>query len=222
MNKEKQVKTLSIVALFVAVLGLSIGFAAFEQTLTIKSSAEVNPAGTDFNVIFSTRDDVVSTDPVNPTVTGTGATATNATIDTNSNSLIIKDLHAVFTEPNQKAQYTFYTKNTGQYTAYLKSIAYANVSGKNEPRVCTPKETTGPNAANNTLVQAACDDIRVTVSLSGTLYTQSVAAITGHSVAVGSSEEIIVTIEYLAGGDTADGPFDVEFGDITIAYSSVN
>lgn len=222
MKKERQVKTISLLALLVSVLGLSIGFAAFSQTLTIKSSAEVNPAGTDFNVIFSTRDDTISADPVTPAVTGTGATASNATIDTNSNSLIIKDLHAVFTEPNQKAQYTFYTKNTGQYLAYLKSIAYGNVSGKNEPRVCTPKETTGPNAANDSLVQAACDDIRVTVSVGGTLYTESVASITGHSVATDASEEIIVTIEYLAGGDTADGPFDVAFGDITIAYSSVN
>ncbi len=221
MKKERQTKIISLLSLFVAVLGLSIGFAAFERTLTIRSSAEVNPTN-DFNVEFSTTSDSVSSDPVVPTVTGEGATATNATIDTDSNNLLIKNLHVDFTALNQKATYKFYTKNSGQYVAYLKSIAFANVSGKNEPRVCTPKETSGPNAATNSLVQAACDDIRVTVTIGGTLYTESVASIANHSVAAGNSEEIIVTIEYLPNGDTADGPFDVAFGDITIAYSSVN
>jgi len=221
MENEKISKRISILVLCVAIMGLSIGFAAFSQTLTIKSSAEVNPT-IDFKVEFSTSSDSVTTDPIQPTVTGEGASATAANIDTDNGNLIIKDLHAIFTAPNQKAVYKFYTRNTGQYLAYLNSIAYANVSGKNEPKVCTPRYTTGDNAANNTLVQAACDDIRITVSVGGTLYTESVASISNHSVAVGGAEEIIVTIEYLNGGDVADGPFDIAFGDITIAYSSAD
>ena len=224
MKRDKTSEIMTIIAICVGVLGLSIGFSAFSQTLTISSSAEVVPNLDDFKVEFSTRSDETSTDPVVPTVTGTadGASATNATIDTDENNLLIKNLHAVFTKPGQKAEYTFYSKNTGKYLAYLNSVAYANVTGKNSTKVCTPKYETGDNAVTVTLMNAACNDIRVTVSAGGTLFTESVADINSHTVAVGDSETIIVTIEYLDNNHLADGPFDIAFGDITLAYSSID
>lgn len=224
MKKDKTAEVLTVIAICIGVLGLSIGFSAYSQTLTIRSSAEVIPNLEDFKMEFSTRSDAVSTDPVEPVVTGTvdGAEATNAIIDTNENNLLIKNLHAVFTKPGQKATYTFYSRNTGNYLAYLNSIAYANVTGKNSTKVCTAKYETGENAVTPNLMNAACNDIRVTVSAGGTLYTESVADINNHSVSIDDSETIIVTIEYLNNNHLADGPFDIAFGDITLAYSSLD
>ena len=44
---------LTIAVLIVAIVGLSIGFAAFSNTLTISSSASVNPSDENFIVQFS-------------------------------------------------------------------------------------------------------------------------------------------------------------------------
>ena len=223
MKKDKTSEILTVIAIVIGVLGLSVGFSAYSQTLTIRSSAEVIPED-EFKVEFSTKSDETSTDPVTPTVTGTedGASATNAIIDTNQNNLLIKNLHAVFTKPGQKAEYTFYSKNTGKYLAYLNSVAFANVSGENSPKKCTARYTTGNDAVTPTLMNAACNDIRVTVSANNTLFTESVASITNHSIAIDASETIVVTIEYLDNNHLADGPFDIAFGDITLAYSSVD
>ena len=40
MEKERKIKVLSIVALIVAVLGLTVAFAALSQTLTINGTLE--------------------------------------------------------------------------------------------------------------------------------------------------------------------------------------
>lgn len=223
MEKDRSAKVMSILAIFIGVLALSIGFSAYSQSLTISSSAKVSP-NNEFRMEFSTREDSISTEPIEPVVTGTidGASAINATIDTDKNNLLIKNLHAVFTKPNQKAVYTFYSKNTGKYLAYLNSIAFSNVSGETSPKKCTAKSKTGDDAVTSELMIAACDDIRVTVSAGGTLFTESVASITNHAVLIGESEEIVVTIEYLDNNHVADGPFNISFGDITLAYSSID
>lgn len=43
-----------------------------------------------------------------------------------------------------------------------------------------------------------------------------------HNLNVGMSEKIIVEIEYAVDGDTADGQFSVQFGDISLNYNSVD
>ena len=83
MEKDRRARFVAIAALLVGVIGLSLGFAAFSNTLTIKSSAEVNVDSSKFNVDFSSSSSTVATDPITPTLnkTVTGFTATNATID---------------------------------------------------------------------------------------------------------------------------------------------
>ena len=51
MEKNRQIKILSIVALVLAIAGMSLGFAAFSSTLTISSSATVTPNSNDFKVV---------------------------------------------------------------------------------------------------------------------------------------------------------------------------
>ena len=52
MNKVKRFKILSIVALVIAIVGMSLGFAAFSATLNISSSASVKPNADDFKVMI--------------------------------------------------------------------------------------------------------------------------------------------------------------------------
>lgn len=216
MEKHRGSQIMAIVALLLAVGGLSLGFAAFSQTLTIKSSAEVQPDSSSFNVVFT--DTAGTGTVVQPTLAPTtGFTAEDAEIDNASHD--IKDLKANFTEPGQSATYTFKAKNTGQLTAYLNGVTFNNVNGSSPAaaKVCTPGTKTTAS-----LVTAACDDITISVKVNNDTYTSSDGSITGHTLAVGASENVVVTIAYAANGDRADGDFTVSFGDISLLYGSVD
>lgn len=219
MEKDRSSKVIAIVALLVAVVGLSVGFAAFSSTLTISSSANVTPNSDTFKVVFSSNDTTLTTEAVNGNVTGTGASATAATINNDTNPTI-SGLAATFTEPGQKVVYTFYAHNSGEYEAFLKSVTYANVKDAASSKVCTPgRDTTAA------LVTSACDAISVKVNVgttSTTSTTSSTADITNHKLAKAAFEPVTVTIEYAADGARADGDFSVAFGDVSLVYSSVD
>lgn len=224
-QKDKKARAIAIVAVLVGVLGLSLGFAAFSSTLTIKSSAEVVPDANVFNVDFSKNSDSVVDDDIVPVLdpTGvTGFTATNAVIDNDNGDAVIKNLHATFTEPGQKATYNFYTRNAGEIKAYLKSVTFSNVSGESAIKKCTPKTTDG---GTNSLVQAACQGISITLTVGSESFNQTTLRSaftdpTAHDLNKNGSETVTAVIEYAAGSDQADGGFDVAFGDITLLYSS--
>lgn len=210
-------KTMAIVALCLAILCLTIGFTAFSSTLKINSGANVKPDSNTFNVDFSSSESSIETNPITPTLNPITLTAENGIIN-NTGNPTISGLSVEFKEPGQKATYTFYARNIGEYTAFLKSINYLNVAGKNSPRVCTALGDT-----NDTLVQAACDDITLSVKVGNEeMVTGTNGNINNHNLNVGMSEKIIVEIEYAVDGDTADGQFSVQFGDISLNYNSVD
>lgn len=213
MEENKFYKIISIAALVLSAIGVTLGYAAFSNTLTISSSAEVTPDSSAFNVDFSSSNSSVQTNNIVPTLNtvATGFSATNATID-NSSDPVITNLKATFTEPGQSATYTFYAYNAGEYIAYLNSIVF---SGN---KTCTAK--TGTTQA---LVDTACTGISLTATVgSESATTTSVASITGHSLAKATAEQITVVIEYAAGSGLADGDFDVTFPDIVLTYDSVD
>lgn len=217
MEKDRSSKVIAIVALLLAVVGLSVGFAAFSSTLKISSSANVTPNSDTFKVVFSSNGTALTTEKVSGDVTGTGASATKATINNDAANPTITGLSATFTEPGQKVVYTFYAHNNGEYDAFLKSVTYANVTGESSSKVCT-----AGNGTTGALVTSACDDISVKVNVGTTQTTGSTAAITGHSLSKGAFEQVTVTIEYVADGARADGDFSVAFGDVSLVYSSVD
>lgn len=215
---ERSSKIIAIIALVFGVVGLSLGFAAFSNTLEISSEAEVRSDTSTFNINFSTKAETTVADTVTPTGNGEAAYIEGTTIS---------GLKANFTGPNQTVTYTFYARNDGEYLAYLKGITFANVTGDSQTRVCTPK--TNPvdgSATTNSLVQAVCDDITVSISVGTDTDTQnlitSVGNIKEHTLAKDASEAVTVTITYGETEDRADGDFDVAFGDITLLYSSVD
>lgn len=217
MEKNRNAQVIAIVALVVAVLGLSVGFASFSNVLNIQSSANVKPDSSTLNVDFSSSIDSVTVAEITPTATPNSIVTTNATID-NSADPTISNLSATFTEPGQSVVYKFYAYNAGELNAYLKSIVYANAAGSNATKVCTAKEGT-----TDALVQKACENILVKVKVGNELETATgKASITGHSLAKKTGEMITVTLEYAAGAERTDGDFSVAFGNITLNYSSAD
>ena len=217
MEKNRNAQVIAIVALVVAVLGLSVGFASFSNVLNIQASANVKPDSSTLNVDFSSSIDSVNVAEITPTATPNSIVTTNATID-NSADPTISNLSATFTEPGQSVVYKFYAYNAGELNAYLKSIVYANVASSNATKVCTAKEGT-----TDALVQKACENILVKVKVGNELETATgKASITGHSLAKKTGEMITVTLEYAAGAERTDGDFSVAFGNITLNYSSAD
>ena len=208
MEKQRQTKVLSILALVAGVLGLTLGFAAFSNTLIISSSANVKPDSSSFSVVFSSSGSTLAQAAI--TAVGNPSTVTGA--DATISGTKITGLKANFTEPGQTITYSFYAHNAGSYLAYLRSVDF----GTAQTCVKTASTTT------DSLVTAACDDISVKVSVNGTEYTANNDTISGHSLATTGFEPVVVTITYAANGDRADGEFNVTFGDITLEYSSVD
>ena len=62
MERNRQTKVIAIVALCVAVVGLTLGFAAFSNTLTISSSATVTPNESDFKLTVYGIDQEINED----------------------------------------------------------------------------------------------------------------------------------------------------------------
>lgn len=220
MEKDRSSKVIAIAALLVGVVALSVGFARFSTTLNIGASANVNPTGENFKVEFSTDDEVLTAGTLAGSGTN-GATAGDATIvnitDENPTPKIT-GLVANFTEPGQTVTYTFYAHNSGEFLAYLRSISFANVEGKNLPKVCTAAAD-----VTDSYVQSACNGITITVDVGAdTDLTESTSAFSGHSLSIGAFEEVTVTIDYASGSAKADGDFTVAFGDITLGYSSID
>ena len=207
-ERRKQIMTLSI--LVVSILVISIGFAAFSSTLRISSTANVNPNSSDFKVVFSNKSDSIDEGDVVPTNIPDTISASDGVID-NTTSPTLTGLQANFTAPGQKAVYNLYVYNAGKYIAYLNSVT---LKGN---KTCTPGE-----GASISLVGQACEDIIVSVKLGNDVYKETTTGITGKSIGIGQSIPIEITIEYLENGAVADGPFSVEFNDISLYYATVS
>lgn len=217
MERNRKVQVIAIVSLIVGVIGLSIGFASFSNVLNIQSSANVKPDNSTMNVIFSSAESKAEVTEITPVVTPNSLVATNGIID-NSNDPTISNLSATFTEPGQTAVYKFYAYNAGELNAFLKSIVFENITGQNATKVCTASAGT-----SDELVQKACEKISVKVKVGNELETSTgKASITGHTLAKENGEAVIITLEYEAGTNRADGDFNVAFGNITLNYSSAD
>ena len=214
MEKNRSSKIIAVVALVIAVFGLTLGFAAFSTTLTISSSATVTPSDENFKVYFK------NTDGGN-TVVGTattGAKAATAALD----GTTATGLSADFTAPGQTVTYTFKVVNEGSYNAFLKSVSYGNIAETGKFKICAASEVEeGKTPATDTLVQEACDGIAIKTTIGSDAYTGTSASIQGKELSKENSETVTVEISY-TGEARADGPFTVAFGNIDLTYSTID
>ena len=263
--ENRSSKVIALVGLVAGIVGISLGFAAFSNTLTISSSADVHPDVSKFDVNFLDTTDATANPKVatkaSYTIAGaltnnggaTGVEVTNFSADdaTITNNAVtsgvagvasIEDLKAHFTRPGQVVTYSFYARNDGEYDAYLVGVTFKNVANETSPIVCTIPATNhlddSANSATNSLVQAACNRMKITVSVDGHAYSTyfadgthalvngSSSTMTNGNLARGAAEPVVVTIEYQAEeanqNQRPDGVMDVAFGDIELVYRSVN
>ena len=214
MEKQRQIKILSIIALVLAIAGMSLGFAAFSATLNISSSASVSPDSSDFSVRFIDSSLMASEDfsgLVEPYATE-GASGSSVYV----NETYIDGLSVNFTGTGQRVSYEFWVANFGKYDAYLKEIRFLNVDGKESSKICTP---VGDTTAS--LVSAACDDIHFDIYVNDA-YASTSTLFKNKILPINDAKNISFEIYYSDEGDLSDGPFNVEFGDIEFIYSNID
>ncbi len=211
MEKDRQTKIIAIVALFIGVATLTLGFATFSAKLIIQTKAEVTPNADSFKVLLSKEQNSVIEGKVNPSGIGDAATINNTGTPT------ISGLKAKFVNPGEKVVYDFFAVNTSKLDAFLSKIDYENVPGKTVNKVCTASEGTTAS-----YVERACNNIRVTVKVGEDDKACQTSTYNGHRLVSKTGEKVVVTIEYDPDGAITDGPFSVEFGDITLNYSTTD
>ena len=136
MEKERRIKVLSLVALIVAVLGLTVAFASLSQMLTINGTATVDAASWDVHFENLTG----------PDITGSASTSGTPSI----NDTTISGLNMSVTKPGDSVTYYFDIVNDGTIDAVLdtdlKSSLFYNgyskcigVTSNNDPTGCLNK-----------------------------------------------------------------------------------
>lgn len=214
MEKERKTRAISLAALVIGVVALSVGFAAFARNLKITSTASYNPTSSDLTVDFSTE----KTSAKAGTITPTGEAATGTVTLTESGGAIatVNNLTAKFTNKGQSATYKFFIYNGSDYTAYLKSATMKDVETGKKIK-CTAG--TGTNA---TMVETACGDISLSVKVGDELTEifKTPTTFATHSIEKKTGVPVEVTISYAGETTVPDGDFTVEFGELTLSYSS--
>jgi hypothetical protein len=202
MEKERKNKKIILIILLVAVIGLTIGFAAFTTQLKIQSSAKVSPDPTNFKVVFSSSSTAsVDGSPVY------GGKAEGGTFGKDATT--ISGLSAKFTAPGQTATWKFYAFNAGEYEAFLNKVMLGAIS-------CIP------DGADATKVAEAEKGISIKISVGGKEFVSTNETINSHNLEKKAGEEVLVTLTYAEGSAAVDGNFDVSIGDITLEYNSAD
>ena len=233
MEKQRKVKILAIIALFVAVCGMTLGFAAFSKVLTIESKAIVVPDETKFSIVASgSSTDKTPGGEYNliPTLVGFTSEEAAEYIELNTAKVINGEqttisVNTSFFRPGQSAEYILYIHNVGEYDIYLKSMTFNNPEGTEMSKVCKPIE--GEEIDPNKLEQI-CDEIKLKfyalkASQQGSFWMpiESNMTLTNEiDLFPGQSGMGKAVVEYGEGATPIDVPFTVEFSSIELLYST--
>lgn len=232
MKKNKQSKIIAIVALIVSVLGLTLGFAAFSNTLTISSSATVKPNESDFDINIYGLDETEACNDIHtlksinskdisaPDCISTAKSATISEIKDDGKSITISNIKVGLSAPDEYAYYYYMIKNEGEYDAYIDTAQFNvfNYMAGGAPHTCTAAAGTSVDMVNN-----ACSDIVLSADITGINGENFVDVMESsvYKLEKGSSILLEMGIEYKTSGKRADGDFSVEFAPITIEFTSV-
>ena len=206
VNKDKITKYIAIIALLIAVLSISFGFAAYTRAISISAISDVTTKGPVYNGgVLSTSKDEINTGRVEAKTTG-GVVAEQAILTKDT----ISNISVHFTAPGQSATYDFYGYNDSEINAYLNSVVFGS-------KVC--KALDGDNTQ---LVNDACNSIKMYIKIGSKIFYGTEINIKEHLIDPKESEEIEVKIEYIEDGVESDKSFKVDFGTAVLTYDTVD
>ena len=210
---KRKTKIITIVALVIAIVGMSLGFAAFSATLNISSSATVNPNSEDFKIKLTGINGDNKLAVVETNITGE---IEDGIISDDGQS--ISGINVPFTKPGDYVIYEAYIDNVGEYDAYFYGIEVEMIEGVNAVKKCTPIDD-----VNMDLLNAVCPNIgfqHYFESDDGTLAYKNGVLNEDYILKKGTRHTMLIRYMYLANAEYVDGSFNVEFGDTSLSYGT--
>ena len=206
-------KMIAVAALVVAVIGLSVGFAAFAATLTIENISATMTADNQFTANVNYK----STAPT-CTVTGSSTAISGSYNAGTATGKLWSGISVPLTMTQKSITCVAEIENTSAYRAALDSITIGGTF------TCQSVAASGTDGyATN--ASTICAGTKVTVNTSGATaeFTNAshagLTGITGSSIASSGSATVTVTIEY-TGTVAADGDVAITIPTISMNYKS--
>ena len=234
MEKGNGARLLSVLALVVAVAGLSIGFAAYTSTLNISANANVEINATAaWNVGFALANGTMGNTTGSPyQVAGTGP-ASAGTIDLYKYTIAQNTAATITNVSGSTVSYSFKIKNDGTINADLTSISGGGLTCAYNSNAASRTIEQDPinvgaqmTAESGDVNQADCNTMfNATLIIDGHSYdveTIGTPSYTNMTIAAGSSVDATLTISATgtAPANGLLGDFIVSLGAITVVYSS--
>lgn len=208
-NDSRKKKMLYIFAMLVCSIALTVGFAAYAQTLHIDNiRVDIKPSNS-LNIHFP------STGTIIPEVSDNTVTAN--TINLNSGT-VIANLKASFTKPGQYVIYRTVFINDSTFPAFLKNVYYTLDS----PR-CEAINDVNSSPASMSVVNSICENMKMYVTVDGlvnNIFGDEIG-ITGKYVPESGSVPVTIKIAY-EGDIYPDGDLSVNFGDVYFNFSATD
>ena len=209
MEKERGTKIIAIVALVVAVIGVSVGFAAWSATLTI-SGAEATVKQGSNDAAFKEKLTITG---VSCDETTGGATVEN--VGTFTSGYAWTGVKATLTKPNDSVTCTATVTNASDYDAYFENITIAsqvscNGTGQNVSNVCKLLKLTATGVGTSSSSATALD----------TAITNQ-SDIAGNYIGSGETGTLSFELEY-TGTAVSDSDFTVTIPIMTFDFSTID
>ena len=183
---------MAIVALLIAIMGLSVAYAAYSQTLKISGSGKINKA--QWNVKFNN---------LQPPITAKGAVSTKAPA-LDETSTIISGFEATLTAPGSSISYQFDVENKGNIDAILTDYILGTLK-------CTKSAESN---ATDDQVNAICEKLHYTLN-----YSDNNEIAVNNLLNKNETKTLILKLYWDETSETkADGNIDVAIGDTILTY----
>lgn len=194
MEKERGAKVIAIVALLIAVVGLTVGYAAYSSTLTINGTANVDPASWKVNFGYKTGNSLTGTIKGHATET-TAPTLADTTIS---------GFDVTLKAPGDSVTYNFLIKNSGTLNARLANFTMGTL-------------TCAPNASGSISQEDAtelCGELKYTLT-----YADDSTITTGTPLNSNDSKELKLKLEWPSASTlSVSDDVKVTIGETTFVY----
>lgn len=171
MEKERGAKVIAIVALLIAVVGLTVGYAAYSSTLTINGTANVDPASWDVHFGYKTGTSLTA-EKVGNAVETTAPTLADTTIS---------GFNVTLKAPGDSVTYNFIIKNAGTLDAKLANFTMGTLT-------CAPNENSTISQEDATKL---CSELKYTLT-----YADGSTITTGTELSADASKDLTLKLEW--------------------------
>ena len=190
MEKDRGFKIMAVIALLVAVTGLSFAYAAYSSALKISGSGVVSK--TQWDIHFANLGKALTV--------GKGVNTTAPTLEATT----VSGFKATLNAPGDSVAYTFDVVNAGTLPANLSTFTLGTLT-------CAPAD----DSASQEQADAICKDL--TYSLN---YTSAAAVQQGDTLASQETKHLTLKLEWKSDSTAqTPGNINVTIGETTLTYT---